>query len=171
MARYPLPVTQFSEKECDQIQKPFIHVLLPKLGMNRNTPRVVIYGPKSLGDLELMDMQIEHATAQWETTKGHMKRVDRAGQGMFITAHNLQVEIGSKSPFYQLDHEVYNYATTDTRWQYLWKVMTSMELKMEIFQFWTPKKRGRNDCNIMDVAVTDRVLNSSKWPLLYHVNR
>ena len=49
--------------------------------------------------------------------------------------------------------------------------MTSMDLKIEIFEFWTPKKRGLNDCKIMDVAVTDRVLNSSKWLLLYHVNR
>ena len=46
--RYPLPVTLFTEKECIEIQKPFIHALLPKLGMNRNTPRLVIFGPKSI---------------------------------------------------------------------------------------------------------------------------
>ena len=171
IARYPLPVTLFSRKECDMIQKPFIHALLPKLGINRNTPRVIIYGPKSLGGLELMDLRIEQVTAQWETTVGHLRRLDRAGHGLYINAHDLQVELGSSTPFYLLDDSIYDYATTNTRWQYLWKATKQLELRMEIFDFWTPKKRGINDCNIMDIAVTDSILRSSKWPLLQHVNR
>ena len=171
IARYPLPVTLFSRKECDTIQKPFMHALLPKLGLNRNMPRVIIYGPKSLGGLELMDLRIEQITAQWETTTGHLRRLDRAGHGLYINAHNLQVEIGSSQPFYLLNENTYDYATTNTRWQYLWKATRNLELQMEIFDFWTPKRRGINDCNIMDVAVTDLILRSSKWPLLQHVNR
>ena len=42
---------------------------------------------------------------------------------------------------------------------------------MEIFDFWTPKGRGNNDSNIMDVAVTDETIMNSKWPLIHHVNK
>ena len=48
--RFPLPVTTFTTTECDAIQKPFIHALLPKLGLNRHTARALIYGPKKLQD-------------------------------------------------------------------------------------------------------------------------
>ena len=171
IARYPLPVTMFTKKECELIQKPFIHALLPKLGMNRNMPRVVIYGPKELGGLELMDLRIEQVTAQWETTRGHLRRLDRAGHGLYINAHNLQVEIGSESPFYLLDPSTYNYATENTRWTYLWKELYNKGLDMEIYDFWTPKGKGENDSNIMDVAIRDEIIRHSKWPLMHHINR
>jgi hypothetical protein len=31
---YPLMITTFSKSQLDQIQKPFVHLLLPKIGLN-----------------------------------------------------------------------------------------------------------------------------------------
>ena len=126
-------MTFFSSTQCDAIQKPFVDNLLPKIGMNRNTPRVLIYGPKSKGGLELMDLRIEQVAIQWETTCGHLRRQDRAGHGLFITAHNLQVELGSCTPFYKLNPKLYNYTTKDTRWYYLWETMHKLGLEFDIY--------------------------------------
>ena len=169
--RYPLPVTMFTEAQCNDIQKPFTHALLPKLGLNRNTPRVVIYGPKEYGGLELMDLRIEQMASQWETTVGHLRRLDRAGKGIHITANDLQVESGSAIPFFDLDPEVCTYTTKGTRWSYLWTMVHKLNLKISMYQFWTPSPNYENDKNLMDVAMTDTVLIGSKWNMLSHVNR
>jgi hypothetical protein len=169
--RYPLPVTLFTEKQCINIQKPFIHALLPKLGFNRNTPRVVIYGPTSLGGMELMDLRVEQVATSWATTRGHMRRLDRAGLGLYTTAHDLQVAIGRSLPFYELIPSEHQYVKEMTRWGYIWKNAHELGLSIEIHKFWTPKLKYLNDRNIMDVAIEDSRVSTSKWPLLFHINQ
>ena len=171
MIRYPLPVTTFNTTQCISIQRPFVNIILPKIGLNRKTPRAIIFGPKSLGGLELMDLRVEQMAIQWETTRGHLKRKDRAGKGLLITAHDLQVEIGTGKPFYELDPEEYNYTTDSTRWFYLWKSTKKLGLQMELYNFWTPKVSRENDRNIMEVAVQDEGLKSKKWNKLHHINQ
>ena len=168
--RYPLPVTMFTKEQCNEIQKPFIHAILPKLGINRNTPRVVVYGPKEYGGLELMDLRTEQMVNQWETTRGHLRRMDRAGKGLHITANDMQIESGSRYPFYTLDPAVCNYTTKCTRWAYLWQMAHYLNLSISMYHFWTPPPNYENDKNIMDVAMADTVLTNSKWQLINHVN-
>jgi hypothetical protein len=43
--QYPLRVTTFTTKELNEIQKPFIYLLLPKIGLNRHMPQDIVYGP------------------------------------------------------------------------------------------------------------------------------
>ena len=69
------------------------------MGINRHSPRAVIYGPKSFGGLEMMDLRIKHAVIQWETMREHLHRLDRAGKGVSITANDTQVEAGSSVHF------------------------------------------------------------------------
>ena len=56
MICYLLPVTAFTTKQCNSIQKTMMIKLLPKMGVNRNMPRAVIYGPQELGGRELLDL-------------------------------------------------------------------------------------------------------------------
>ena len=168
--RYPLPVTMFTMEQCHDIQKPFINALLPKLGLNRNTARVVIYGPKEYGGLELMDLRTEQVVNQWETTSGHLRRMDRAGKGLHITANDLQVESGSQYPFFTLNPEKCNYTTKGTRWAYIWEIMFKLGLSIEMYQFWVPPPKYENDRNIMDEAMRDDTLINSKWDMIKHVN-
>ena len=169
--RYPLPVTLFTAAQCMTIQRPFIDALLPKIGLNRKTPRVIIYGPKSIGGLEIMDLRIEQVAIQVDTTRGHMRRLDRAGQGLFTTANDLQVILGRSIPFYNLNPNDHEYIKENTRWRYIWSQMHRLELNMEIHNFWTPQVRSENDRNIMDVAMGDEVVIKSKWKLLRHINK
>lgn len=42
---YCLPLTTFSLEQCHKIQSPVFQATLPRLGINRNFPRAVLYGP------------------------------------------------------------------------------------------------------------------------------
>jgi hypothetical protein len=48
-----LMITTFSKSQLEKIQKPFVHLLLPKIGLNRHTPLAVVHGPIFQGVLEL----------------------------------------------------------------------------------------------------------------------
>ena len=171
MIRYPLPVTLFSDSQCMKIQRPFVDAILPKMGINRKTPRCIIYGPRTMGGLEMMDVRVEQVSAIFEITKGHMRRLDRAGKGLYLTAHNMQVILGRSEPFYNLDPDRNDYTADNTRWKYIWTQVHRLDLNMKIYNFWTPKLRCKNDRNIMDVAAEDKIVKQSKWKLLQHINQ
>jgi hypothetical protein len=41
---YGTPATTLSKKECEEIQKPVVDAILPKMGIARTTPRAVVFG-------------------------------------------------------------------------------------------------------------------------------
>ena len=117
-----------------------------------------------------MDLRIEQLAIHWETTRGHMRRQDRAGKGLFITAHDTQIETGSSVPFHELDPRRCDYTTDKTRWRYIWTESHSIGINIKMYSIWTPQPSNVNDRNIMEVAMEDEILRASKWPLLKHVN-
>jgi hypothetical protein len=153
--RFPLPVTTFTTTECDAIQKPFIHALLPNLGLNRHTARALIYGPKSFAGLELMDLRNEQPQQHFLATLGHIRRQDQAGKGLLINMADTQAELGSATPFFHLDPLQYNYGVQNTRMQYLWNFVHNHQCTITHWDEWAPTPRGPHDINIMDQAVKD----------------
>ena len=111
-------MTTFDAKELDEIQKGCMKLLLPKMGINRNMPRSVIFGPRCLGGRQIMDQKIEQPAISYKTTLGHMRRNDNAGKALLITLQDPQIEIGTEEPFFYKDPEVYHYGTDKTRWKY-----------------------------------------------------
>ena len=170
MIRYPLSLTHFTETQCHNLQRPVIAALLPKMGLNRNMPRAVIYGPMSLGGREIMDLRIEQVTCQWDATRGHLCRGDRAGVGLRLTLHDHQCIIGSEKLFLNLNPNKYNYGITNTRWKFHWEKIWESQLSAEFYDTWLPKKKRANDVNLMDTATEDSIITGSKWRLLEHIN-
>lgn len=57
---YPLLATVFTKEECEEIMRPAIRAALPKMGLNRNFPRDVVFGAKEyqgLGVQHLLTLQ------------------------------------------------------------------------------------------------------------------
>jgi len=97
--RYPLLVTTFSDKQCDDIQKPFIFRLLPKLGLNRHFPRVVLYSPIDRGGCGIYDIKVEQLSMQMTNCNGHMRRNDDAGKLITSNLRMMQVIVGTSTFF------------------------------------------------------------------------
>ena len=122
MAKYPLPVIMFTTNELMEMQIKSIYKMLPKLGFNRHTPRAMIYRPRKLGGRQLMDLCVEQPTLHIEATVGHLRWGGKIGKALIITTmKTMQVEVGTKVPFYELDYDKHKYITTNTRWGYFWK--------------------------------------------------
>ena len=53
---YCLPMTYFTKKELEKIQRPAHRAMLSRLGFNRNTAGEVVFGPRDKGCFELHHM-------------------------------------------------------------------------------------------------------------------
>ena len=155
IAKYPFPITTFSSSQLDEIQKPSICLLLPKLGLNRNMPRAVIFGPRALGGLELMNLKVEQPAINIQTTIGHLRREDRAADILLATFYDLQIEVEFDVSVFQLNPSDITYVTPNTRWLYTWIAIKEINAKIQIWDEWVPSTDYVNDKNIMQTAVND----------------
>jgi hypothetical protein len=48
---YDTTTTSLDIKECEARQRPVVNVILPKMGVNRNTARIVVFGTSKYGGL------------------------------------------------------------------------------------------------------------------------
>ena len=166
MITYALSITTFSELQLNEIQKKFIYLLLPKLGLNRNTPRAVIYGPACRGGRSILDLRLEQPSKHYKTNMGHIRRGDQAGSALLTTLHDTQLESGMENPFYTYSQESLEYLTKNTRWGYMWSFCERYNLDMTVWGMWTPSTRIPNDKVIMTTAINDpKYEKKEKWKL------
>ena len=155
ISTYPYPVTSFTSSELEAIQKCCIPLLLPKLGINRNMPRCVVFGPRKIGGRQIIDQKIEQPTLHFKTTLGHMRREGKVKEALYATLHDTQIEAGVKQPFFKRNPNELSYCTSNTRWMYTWNFIWEYKLQLEITTIWTPSSKYSNDQCIMDVAISD----------------
>ena len=104
---YCTPITYISRKQCDEIQKPFINVLLPKLKLNRHTKHAIIWGPRWYGGLQMKDMYAKQLTRTVDKMLAHIQTGSAVGTTMQITIDTYQALIGSSRAFFELDPALY----------------------------------------------------------------
>lgn len=167
--RYALPITTFNTDQLHEIQKKFIYLLLPKIGLNRHMPRAVIYGPKKYGGREIMDIRLEQPILHYLHNLGHLRRKDMAGKALSITLNDTQLESGLIRPFQEYNSIDTQYVTKNTRWRYFWKVCDEYKLNLKVYNQWLPIRKFENDKGIMDELLKDETLNNKKnrWRLEY----
>jgi hypothetical protein len=116
---FPLAVTTFTTAQLFKIQKPFIFLLLPKIGMNRHTPRAIIYGPLYRGGLGIKSLDEKQAILHFEHFQGHIRRDDDIGKSLRILTSSQQLEIGCGDLFFNTDPSIYCYSEQNTRLSFL----------------------------------------------------
>eukprot|EP00957_Ditylum_brightwellii_P080968 6158815-Ditylum_brightwellii.AAC.1 len=57
--QYPLACTTWTQKECERLMSPFINTILPKLGLNRHFPRVVLHRATKYGGFQMAHFYAE----------------------------------------------------------------------------------------------------------------
>ena len=153
MIQYPLSVTTFSDTECDKIHSKFVFRCLPKMGINRHMPRVVVFGPMKYGGMNLFDLKLEQLHQHLRTTKAHMRRQDQVGKGIISNINALQLISGSANNILLQDPNDFQYIHSNTSLEYLWKASFQYNFKIH-YNINLPQAKFIHDINIMDYART-----------------
>jgi len=150
---YPLPCCSLTQTQCRHIQAPALAALLPKLQLNRHTPRAVLFGSAKYGGLEIPELYTDQGFGQLKLLFGHVKLRDEVGQQILCFLSELQLFIGSSSPILSLPFQVYGKLVGDYWLVSIWKHMSQIGYSLDIESAWTPPLSRQSDAALMDLAV------------------
>jgi hypothetical protein len=167
---YPLMITTFSKSQLDKIQKPFVHLLLPKIGLNRHMPRAVIYGPMFWGGLGLVKLEEQQIIRHFSAFQGHLRRQDNIALSIRIQIMLQKLEVGCGTLFFNTDPANYPYATMNTRLGYLWQQCHRFSIKISLHHNWEPSGTSGTSDTIMDHLIGLFQTNKNRTKLLKRLN-
>jgi hypothetical protein len=151
---YPLLITTFTKAQLEKIQQPFINLLLPKIGLNRHTPRAVIYGRWFRGGLGIVKLEEQQIVKHFSSFQGHLRCQDDVTLSIRIQLMIQQLEVGCGTLFLNTDPAKYPYATKDTRLGYLWQQCFRFSIQISLHNNWEPSGQDGNSDTIMDHLIT-----------------
>ena len=152
---YCLPITTFSAKDCNRIQSPFYTALLPKLGINRHMPRVLLHGPPQVAGLGLINLEAEQLALHVSGMIAQIRKDDRVGQTMRASIDALQIYLGTEVQFFTLQSHAIEHRPSrkESQLVYIWEELNLLGCKMVSENFWTPTPSGVNDVSIIDAII------------------
>ncbi len=99
--RYSLGVTTMSQTQLRKIQALATQLFLAKMGMNRNFPRAVTFGPVEYGGLGFPDLYVEQGISQIRMVMEHLYHKTEPGKLIQICVQTVQAEAGSAIRLFQ----------------------------------------------------------------------
>ena len=151
---YPTAVCHLSKYQLNELQKPYVSVLLNKMGFPRKYDRRVVFGPKIRGGLGCLDMRVEAGLGAIETIVRNLRTPGHGQSIINIFLRKWQHVSGMSRPLLQfptiraphLEGHLYTYVR-----QYCAEHNISIEINGIGIQ--KPPRQG--DACIMDIACSD----------------
>ena len=73
------------------------------MGLNRNTPKAIIHGPREFGGCGIFDIYTEQAIQHIRQTQKHLRRNDNVGKSFLSNLNAYAIVIGSRKNFLTLN--------------------------------------------------------------------
>ena len=152
---YPLAVTTFNDKQADEIERPFINAVLPKLGFNRKMPRVVVFGPKSMGGVGLTKISYDQIIKHIGIIMKHITYGDRLGKYFEKSMITYQLSIGCGNNFLKKNPKIYFYKPEPktNSISYLWCKAWEYDIEINISKLENSMPGHDRDRAIMDLVL------------------
>lgn len=140
---FPLPALSLIEKQCNSIQSPALKGMLPKLHLNQHTARSilygpVLYGPELNGGLNLPNAYLLQCTGQLKLLIGHLRSWDKMSNFILISMSNIQLLVGSNTPFFHLQYSKYCKWIEHSWLTSLWQFISRVQFTLKIKRAWCP---------------------------------
>ena len=136
---YFLHHTHLSTTQCDEIQRPFILAILPKMGFNRFMKRAVIFGPEKFGGMALADAKIEQAVSIIADMMVEIQRATIVGAQYTNLIATYQQYLGIDTPFFLSDPSNFPYKPKNSRITFIWQSLYHSQATVQGESWWLPK--------------------------------
>lgn len=173
---FPLSITKFTRKQCEDIQSQFYRKALPKMGINRHMPHAIVFGPIEYAGMDFHHIYSNQIIKHITTILNHIRRNDFTGNTFIKNIHAYSITIGSAKPLFDISPTQYPYGEKTSTVYWLWKINYWWKLNIKL-----PADRGIRQVHkeerytIMDDAARDKQINGSEETLaainacrLYH---
>ena len=113
------------------------------MGINRHTPKAILYGPMCLGGFALHDIYCDQIIQHFIKINQHIRRQDNAGKAFLCNLNTYKVLLGSATQMFELSRARYMYVgETNTTVYYMWKMSTTWCLNMRYMGINSIQQKG-----------------------------
>ena len=162
--QYPLSITTFTDEQCREIQKPLMNAILPKMGFNRKMPRVVCYGPKIMGGVNIIKIEYNQIIRHIMIMRKHIYNNDYIGKKYIELINTYQKFIGCNKFFMKEDPKNYPYRPKSDKNSitYLWEKVNQYEIEIDIEGIDYENERQTFDHSIMDIVAQRKKISDQE---------
>jgi hypothetical protein len=148
---YGMCATTLSFQECEDIQRPVINAILPKMGINSKASRAVVFGTAQFGGLRLDHLATLQGHSRLQYILGHLRCGDHTGQLMRILIEYTQLECGTMENILEQDYNIFSNCIINKNWiTEIWQHLHSYKATDAVQQKWKLRLGRVNDTAIMD---------------------
>ena len=160
--RYPLPASNLTERQGEQITKAFYRNILPSLGACRNYPTVFRHAPAALNGLALPHPHVEQGIAHICLVLMHGAIDTPTGSLLRASLEQAQLEVGLGTSFLSVPFELYGFLLTDCLWSAIWSFISEHNISLSNPDQVLPKRQRQRDEFIMERLVQLTTLSQSE---------
>jgi hypothetical protein len=113
---YGVPATTLTKEECEDIQRPVVNAILPKMGIARSAPRKVVFGTKQYGGLGLTHLAALQGNIRLQYLLGHLRCGGTTGELMQMLLDYTQLECGCRGNPLLQDYKNYECLLLNKNW-------------------------------------------------------
>jgi hypothetical protein len=136
---YGTPTTTMSFKECDDLQKPVINAILPKMGIASKAPRAVVFGTARYEGIRLDHLVAVQSHGQLQYPLGHQPCQDTTGQLICMMMDFTQMEWGCTGNVLEQSYNQYDGAIIVENWiTAIWAQLERCEATVKVTGLWNP---------------------------------
>ena len=165
---YGLPALTLSEEECKKIMKPVLKAGLPNMGICRNFPRDVTYGPTNEGGIGLTDIYTFQGTSRIATLQENLNAKTITGNLIRTSIEAAKIELGIGRNIFDLNYDLYNHMLTDCWIKHIWKFAHQNKIIIEDEITKDMPLLRENDVYLMEIITESKQFTKGE---LAHINR
>jgi hypothetical protein len=166
---YGTPATTSSMKDCEEIQRPVVNAILPKMGIAWTAPRSVVFGTAQYGGLGLAHLAALQGHTRLQYLLGHLRCEDATGRLMQMLLEYMQLECSCHGNPLAQEYNNYSAPLINTNWiTEVWEHLQTCKAKVEIDGLWQPAENRVHDIAIMESLIaSDRFTNKELEEINY----
>lgn len=104
---YMLPALTLTQAQYTSIMAPILRQFLPKMGINRNFPRDLLYAPKDVQGMDLKNPYILQGVNHICDIADHLWKNDLTGKLLSCNLEQLRIEMGDNNTILQTKIDAY----------------------------------------------------------------
>jgi hypothetical protein len=113
---YGTPAKKLLKKDCEEIQRPAVNAILPKMGIAPTAPRAVVFGTSQYRGLGLTHLAALQCHTRLQYLRGHLRCGDATGRLVKMLLEYTQLECGCRGNPLAQDYNNYSALLINTNW-------------------------------------------------------
>ena len=148
---YRLAAASFTYAQCDDLMKKVFPILLNAYGFHRHFSRVMATAPFHYGGLNITHFYDIQGKQKIKFLTMHLKRNDTTGKLIKIVMQNIQMSVGSSTPFHHLEFHKYAHLIPDSWLKHIFEYLDSRQITCDFTDMYSFEPQHQHDKTIMNI--------------------